>query len=83
MRCPDCNDDNHSDYKRPAQVAGDVYRRHRCKSCGVIFLSREKIVTSSEILNGLPETFLRQTLDGLDTSSQAGQDFGPTTEITA
>lgn len=54
MDCPSCLSQNHSDYKKPAALGGSVYRRHRCKNCGTIFLSREQVVVdmTSLLTNG-------------------------------
>lgn len=88
LTCPKCGSDSSVRYRSPRDFEGRTYRRHKCRECGTIFLSVQKVMShaAAEALLDLMETPIEsssKTLASSDTFVMLVLDSGNTTETMA
>lgn len=54
MKCPRCDHDETDRYRKPTDQKGAILRRHRCRSCSLVFLSAQVVVSGPLVERLLP-----------------------------
>lgn len=57
MRCPRCGSEKFARYRSPKALADMELRRHRCETCGLVFLSVQTVVDDQDLVLELLEAF--------------------------
>lgn len=88
LTCPMCGSDSSVRYRSPMDRDHRTYRRHKCRDCGAIFLSVQRVMShaDAESLLDLMETqsaSSSKTPGDSATSVTVVLDSAPTTETTA